>query len=208
MNPETWMLFALTEFVLSLTPGPAVLFVLSQGVSRGGAKSVWSSIGILAANAFYFGLSATGIGALILTSYQLFFAVKWIGAIYLLWLGIKAFIGKSQPILVADSPKTPVSRLVLNGFILQAANPKALLFFSALLPQFIDPSLPVASQILILGVTSILIEFLVLATYGLIAGRLVKLTHRSIYQSLSNRISSALLIAAGLGLAAVRRSTR
>jgi homoserine/homoserine lactone efflux protein len=130
------------------------------------------------------------------------------GAVYLIWLGAKALTSKSQPTLVANTAKAPVSRLMLSGFILQAANPKALLFFSALLPQFIDPAGSVSSQILILGLTSILIEFLVLATYGLIAGRLVKMTQRSLYESLSNRISGALLIAAGLGLAAVKRSNR
>ena len=77
MKWEVWLLFVMTEAVLSLTPGPAVLYVLSQAIRRGPAKSVWASWGILSANAAYFVLSATSLGAVIVASYKLFFLIKW-----------------------------------------------------------------------------------------------------------------------------------
>src|SRR5438874_11123729 len=94
MNWKIWLLFVMTEAVLSVTPGPAVLYVLSQGIRRGPAKSVWASWGILSANTMYFILSATSLGAVIVASYKLFFLIKWLGAAYLVCLGIASFFGK------------------------------------------------------------------------------------------------------------------
>jgi homoserine/homoserine lactone efflux protein len=80
MTIETWLLFCVTETVLCFTPGPAVLLVLSLSLTTGAGAGVGASLGILAANAFYFLLSATGVGAVLLASYELFFLIKWIGA--------------------------------------------------------------------------------------------------------------------------------
>jgi homoserine/homoserine lactone efflux protein len=210
MSWQIWALFALTEAVLSLTPGPAVLLVLSQALTRGPAKSVWSSCGILAANGMYFAISATGLGAVIVASHDLFFAVKWIGAAYLVYLGLSAFFGKggASAAVAANGKARPASawRLLSNGFVLQAANPKALIFFTALLPQFIDPAGSIPLQILILGATSILVEFVILAVYGMIAGQAQRFATRPRFVRWTDRVAGSLLIGAGVGLAAIRRS--
>jgi homoserine/homoserine lactone efflux protein len=132
MTWQVWTFFAVTETALCFLPGPAVLFVLSQALNRGARLTIWSILGIIAANTVYFVLSATGIGAILVASYDVFFAVKWIGAAYLIWLGVTAFFGRSQILSVAPAApsRAPIGRMFVNGFILQMSNPKALLFFT------------------------------------------------------------------------------
>jgi homoserine/homoserine lactone efflux protein len=205
---EIWFLFVITEAVLSITPGPAVLFVLSQGIRRGAGKSVWASLGILSANAMYFALSATSLGALIVASYDLFFLVKWAGAAYLIYLGIQCFTSKSSMLTLPDEGTRTRSdlRIWRDAFILQGANPKALLFFTAILPQFIDPTFSIALQVLILGASSIVVEFFILLAYGQLAGRTLSWVKNPRFEKISNRVAGGLLIGAGLGLARLRRT--
>lgn len=208
MSWEIWALFAVTETALCFTPGPAVLLVLSQGLARGTGSSVWSNLGILAGNTMYFVLSATSLGAVLLASYELFSVIRWVGAAYLVWLGVTAFIGKSPVFSVSPSTTTPTrrGRVFVNGFILQASNPKALVFFTALLPQFIDPHTGVVTQVTILAVTSVVIEFFVLLAYGALAGRLTEVAKRPRFATLANRIAGSMLIGAGVGVARLRRA--
>jgi threonine/homoserine/homoserine lactone efflux protein len=204
---ETWALFAVTETALCFTPGPAVLLVLSQGLTRGTGPSVYANLGILAGNACYFALSATGLGAVLVASYELFSAIRWVGAAYLVWLGVTAFFGTSAVLAVGSAAPTSPTRTFVNGVVLQVANPKALVFFVALLPQFIDPRGSVLAQVAILGVTSVVIEFFVLLAYGALAGRLTSVAARPRFQTLANRVAGTMLVAAGVSVALQRRTT-
>lgn len=208
MTWQIWLFFVATEAVLSMTPGPAVLYVLSQAIGRGSGKSVWASWGILSANAMYFALSATSLGAVIVASYKLFFLIKWAGAAYLVYLGLASFFGKSSVLTLPESNGSARGgpRILRDGFFLQAANPKAILFFTAILPQFINPRHSVAVQILILGVSSILVEFIILFTYGQLAGRALSAARNPRFEKITNRVAGSLLIGAGIGLARLRRT--
>jgi homoserine/homoserine lactone efflux protein len=202
-----WSLFAVTEALLCLTPGPAVLFVLAQGLGRGAGGSLWASLGILAGNTFYFALSATSLGALLVASHDAFFAIKWAGAAYLIWLGLRALRARGTVLAVRPAAGDLRGlRLVARGFAVQAANPKALVFFTALLPQFIDPARSVAFQVGILGATSVVIEFVVLAGYGVLAGRAARLAEAPLVAAWLERAAGVLLLAAGLRMAALRRA--
>jgi threonine/homoserine/homoserine lactone efflux protein len=207
MTWQVWSAFFIIETVLCVTPGPAVLFVLSQALTRGAAKSVWSISGILASNTLYFILSAMGLGAILLASYNLFFAIKWIGAAYLVWLGVSAFLGKSKTLSIRRSDAMPVPRrrLFVNGFILQMSNPKALIFFTAFLPQFINPHAAIVPQVAILALTSGFIEFAVQLAYAMLADSVSHLASQPRFSRISDRVAGSLLIGAGVGMAAIRR---
>jgi threonine/homoserine/homoserine lactone efflux protein len=200
MSWLTWGLFVVMDLALCLTPGPAVLFVLSQGLRHGGRRSLWANLGILSSNTFYFLLSATGLAAVLVASHQVFTLVKWCGAAYLIYLGVRLLLAPGQS--AADFPAGTRSgwHVLRQGFVLQAANPKALLFFVALLPQFIDPSGSVGLQVGILAVTSIAIEFVVLAGYGLAAGRLAGWARRPGVVRVTDRVAGSLLVGAGVSL--------
>jgi homoserine/homoserine lactone efflux protein len=195
------LLFAATELLLSMTPGPAVLLVVSQGIRKGFRASRGGAAGILTGNAIYFALSAAGLGALLIASKRVFGILQIAGAAYLVLLGLKMLIKPGGPVdTTAEAGDRGIGNF-LQGLFTQLANPKAIVFFAALLPQFVDPTRPVAIQLLVLGVISILVELPVLLFYGWAADR-----GRSLYgrhAPLFERLAGACLIAAGAKLAAM-----
>jgi homoserine/homoserine lactone efflux protein len=207
MTFKLWLVFAATEFLLSMTPGPGVLLIISQGMKFGGRASIKGTLGIQTANTLYFILSAAGLGALLLASAQLFQIIKWIGVGYLIFLGIKMLLSKgelSERLEQASSRK--ISRkLFSQGLITQLANPKAIVFFTALLPQFIAPGENVLLQFFILSMTAIVVEFPVLAIYGWVAERGRRLIPKGRFAALPDRIAGMFLIGTGIGLAAIRK---
>jgi homoserine/homoserine lactone efflux protein len=186
MTLNTWLLFLVMETALSLSPGPAVFYTVSQGARGGLARALPAALGILSANAIYFALSATSLGALIAASARFFTVAKWAGAAYLVYLGIRALAsaGHSQAVALNGGAQASVPdfsdrrRVYLGALTLQLANPKALLFFLALLPQFIDLKFAVAPQMLILTATSMIPEFLILMSYGWLAHHAVRASAR------------------------------
>jgi homoserine/homoserine lactone efflux protein len=201
-------MFVLTEGALTVAPGPAVLFVVSQGLRSGSAGALWSATGILVANTCYFAVSGTGVGALLVASGPLFMAIKWAGAGYLLYLGAVALLRPPLPPgarVGADGADAGRRATFLRGLLLQLSNPKALLFFVAILPQFIDRSRPVVLQILILGITSIVLEFAVLAGYGAAAARSARTLMQPRFAMATSRLGGVLLVGAALGVLRIGR---
>lgn len=200
MTLETWLLFCMTETVLCLLPGPAVLYVVSVALGRGVRPGIGATLGILAGNTWYFALSATGVAAVILASSSLFSALKLAGAAYLVWLGLRMLFGHQGASSAAVVTASTARKTFLRGFLIQTGNPKALIFFVALLPQFIHPESAIGWQILVLGASSVLIEFLVLGLYAVVATRAGQLAGAHLAGPLE-RIGGGLLIAAGARLA-------
>lgn len=221
MNVENLLLFAVTEFLLSLTPGPAVLLVIGLSLRQGFRTGLFTTFGILATNAFFFSLSALGIGALILASGALFTALKWIGAAYLVYLGIsmlvpllRRFFSRSNDEAAIDleesrrgAPREPLSpsRAFWKGFSLQASNPKNLAFFVAILPQFITPGDNVALQMLAMGLISATLELPILVVYGAASAFSARLMRERLITWIEG-IGGGVLIGLGAALAVSKRS--
>ena len=137
------------------------------------ARSLFASFGVLTANAIYFAVSATALGAVLIASTPFFVPVKWLGALYLIYIGVSAILGRASPITTSNAPirDRSAGSIYLSGLMLQLANPKTLIFFVAILPQFVDPSLPIGAQMLWLAAGSIVPELLILGGYGYLASR-------------------------------------
>ncbi len=205
MTLETWLLFCATEAVLCLIPGPAVLCVVSAALTRGSRHGFNASWGILAANTAYFVLSATSLGAVLLASRTVFTVIKWAGAAYLIYLGARMVFTRRAK-WVANEPAEALSSRgsFWNGFVVQIANPKAIVFFTALLPQFINPDGPIARQIFILAISSIVIELGVLSIYVLACRSARRWVRGGRMGGVLERVGGLLLILAGARLAAMR----
>src|SRR5579863_3037452 len=167
MHLATLIAFIVLEFVLCLIPGPAVMAVV--GAALGGDKAGFpTALGILTGNTFYFIVTALGIASVLLASHEAFTIVKWCGAGYLSYLGVRSILGKDDVHLPATADGWRSQRSArgwLTGTVTQLANPKAFVFYGAILPQFIDPHSPIGAQVLILGVAGLAVELVVLSGY-------------------------------------------
>ena len=203
MTFEHWLLFATTEFIAYLVPGPAVLLIVSQALAFCVHSSFWGMQGILLAEVMFFVLSSMGPGLLLLSSHNLFLMIKWAGAAYLVWLGIQTIRGRGDAIEVASDHSSSVNacKATVKGFITNAANPKTLLVYVAILPQFINPALPATPQFLILGVTSISMGVIVFAMYAFASERMVISLRSPRLVGYTQVGSGTLLIGVGTGVA-------
>lgn len=173
MTLATWLLYVAAVLVLTVTPGPSVLMCLSTSVQHGPRRAMAAALGSTTAIAGIMLLSMLGLGTVLAASDVLFSALKWLGAGYLAYLGITALLSKASNLTVpnAELPQADAKSLFARGLLVGASNPKALLFFGALLPQFIDPTAPQFGQFLILGITFVSFELFWLTVYAVTAAR-------------------------------------
>lgn len=205
MKFEVWIAYVLTEIIIDLTPGPAVMLVSSLGMKYGTKPSFFGALGISCGNLLYFILSALGLGTLILAAGDLFKYIQWAGAIYLIWTGLsmiyQSFLNKITIIQSINHGSLDVKKTFLQGFITQSTNPKAVLFFIALLPQFLNTSTNVGFQFFILGTTTIVLETSVLAFYGWLAHKgSEKIAGNVLFKIWQDRLAGAILVGIGIHL--------
>jgi len=210
MDLNTWVAFAVLETILCVTPGPAVLFTVGSTLGRGRSAGFAAMSGIVTGNTIYFVLSATSLGAILLASYEVFTVVRWVGAAYLVYLGLRAIFGRHDALRDENwngRETTESARpSFIGGTMTQLSNPKALIFFTALLPQFIDPRHWVIGQVTILGVTSQVIEAIVMTCYIVLASGVARSAKKSAVAGIFERLAGLFLIGAALKLALTKRT--
>lgn len=212
MSFQNYWLFLPACFALNMAFGPNNVLSLSNGARDGMRYSILAAFGRLLAFAAMIAISGLGLGALLLASETLFTLLKFGGAAYLVWLGIKLF--RASPVALAgaadkiqaslETPADKLRRLARQEFLVAAGNPKAILIFTAFFPQFVDRSAYAASFV-VLGATFLLLELIAIAIYAAIGARLGSFTNAAGRFRWFNRASGALMIGFGLLLAFLRR---
>ena len=205
MSFEIWMIYLATVLAFMVTPGPSHLLMLSNSMVHGFRPALSTAAGDLSANALQMLAAGLGLSAILFASKDALTLVKWAGVAYLIWMGLRMWRQAGSE--TKPSAATSKRALWWQGFITSAANPKAVVFFAALFPQFITPEAPLVPQLLILSVTYIAIDGAFLASYGAGAGWLSsRLRDRG--AALIQRIGATFLIGAALllGLKTLRET--
>jgi threonine/homoserine/homoserine lactone efflux protein len=175
-----WGLFVVASLVLLLTPGPAVLFIVARSIQQGRTAGFVSVIGIHFGTIVHILAAAVGLSALIVSSALVFAIVKYLGAAYLIWMGIRTLMAKDPDPRIPVVSAEPLHRAFRDGFVVNLFNPKTAIFFLAFLPQFVDPARGgLHWQILILGLTFMGLGILSDGMFALVAGAAGDFLHRS-----------------------------
>jgi len=208
MNLHLYLAYCLAVAILVLLPGPIVTLVIANSLSQGSRSGLATVAGASLGNAILLGATAVGLVAFLALLSEIFQIVRWAGAIYLIWLGIRAWrTHGGQGTLVAPAAKRSLRGLFLQGFLVAITNPKAIVFYIAFLPQFVDSRLPASRQLTVMIGTMIIMALLSDSAYALLAGRARGWFTAPERRRLQSRISGALLIGVGCGLLLARRGS-
>jgi homoserine/homoserine lactone efflux protein len=204
MNWSLFAAFLAIAVVLYVTPGPIVTLVVTTGARDGIRAALMTVAGGATGNALLLACIAFGLSWILQTSAEIFDYLRWIGAAYLIWLGVMALRhpGSSAE---ATAPRSRVH--AWRGFVIAFTNPKTIAFFTAFLPQFIDPSLPVERQLAVMCASSVLLGGLLDSGWGIAAGLGRAWFMKPSRTKLLNRISGLVLIGGGIWLSLARRSS-
>ena len=195
MTSETYLIYlgVLAAF-FATPPDTSQLLIISNSLRHGMRRSMATVAGDLSANALQMTLAAFGLTAVVAANADALWVVKWLGVAYLVWIGLRLMLSRPSAV---EQAATSGSKLFRQGFVTSSANPYAVVFFGALFPQFVDPAAPILPQLLVLGVTYLVVDGIILVLWGWAAvrslGRVKALTGVWI-----NRISGALMIGAAV----------
>ena len=212
MALNVWLSFCIAGLLISLSPGPGAVFAMATGAERGYLRALPGVAGMQVGVALQLLVVAVGLGALLATSQHAFDAIKWFGALYLIWLGWKQFAGAKAgagqdglPDRVDAGVAGSATRLFMQGVLVNASNPKATIFLLAVLPQFIDSSHSLTEQYLVIMATLSVIDVMVMSGYVLLASRVLGLLRSPRNVRWIDRGFGTLFIAAGIALAGWKR---
>jgi homoserine/homoserine lactone efflux protein len=203
MNYHLFSAFLLITFVLVIVPGPIVTLIIATGATRGVGAALLTTAGSTVGNALLLTCIALGLNWILKTSSEVFEVMRWIGAAYLVWLGIQSWRhagGNGE----AVSPRGHV--YLWRGFAVAITNPKTIAFFTAFLPQFVDPNLPVGYQLAVMCAISVAMAAVTDAGWAIAAGASRRLFLKRAPARWLGRLSGVALIGGGVWLSLVRRS--
>ncbi len=198
---ETYLVYLAAVAVFFATPpDTSQLLIISNSAKHGLRRSAFTIAGDLTANSLQMTAAAFGLAAIIATSASAFTWIKWLGVAYLVWIGVQLILAKDKSDPVEANTSSQSFRLFRQGFVTSMANPFAVVFFGALFPQFIDPALPVLPQLLILGVTYLVVDGVILLIWGWLGARAARALKKFSF-GLINKLCGALMVAAAALLA-------
>jgi threonine/homoserine/homoserine lactone efflux protein len=204
---ETLIVFTAAAFVLTASPGPSNLYVLARSVSQGYRAGLVAALGLAAGGLVHVAGAALGLAALFHHSAMAFTILKYVGAAYLVWLGIQCFRDGSAATPVKPAAPRPLGRIFRESVLVEMLNPKVALFFLAFLPQFVDPTAgPIVWQTLILGLIVTAIALPCDVAVAVLSARIAGLLRRRpVWMKIQNWISGTILIGLGAAMALARR---
>jgi threonine/homoserine/homoserine lactone efflux protein len=208
MSLDQYGLYLVAVLIAVLTPGPAVMLGITNSIRHNTTTSFIGALGCVSATGLMGALSAMGLGAMIMASAILFDLIRFAGAAYLIWLGIKIWRASGNPpvdvVSEQSMPHPGYLRCYLRGFLISASNPKSIAFFTALFPMFLDPEAPLMTQFAVLDTTFVLLSFASIMGYSFLAARSKNVLLGSARRWF-NRVAGGIFISFGLALAASHR---
>lgn len=201
MSLDLWLGFALASAIAVAIPGPVVIFVIGRTATGGWRSAMPTVAGVVLGDALALAATLAGLGAILATSAAAFTVLKWAGAVYLIWLGVKLWRAP-----VGEPAALPARRAFRDAFVVTVLNPKSIGFFVAFIPQFLDPARTYATQALVILLTFVGIGAVNVLLYATLASRLGQGIRRPGVRAWFNRAGGTALIGAGLATAAMRRA--
>ncbi|MCP4980320.1 MAG: LysE family translocator [Gammaproteobacteria bacterium] len=210
MPLELWLAYVATSTVVLAIPGPTILLVLSYSIAQGRRATLPVVTGVALGDSVAITLSLVGLGTLLAASAFWFTVIKWMGGLYLIYLGLKLLHTAARPTPTQSEQadqmgESPVRKLFGNAFIVTALNPKSIVFFIALLPQFISSAHPVVPQLWILGVTFVVLATAGATSYALFATTIRRFLASSRAQKTYGLVGGGLLCGAGVWALSAKR---
>lgn len=207
MDLAVWLTYLLATIILSITPGPGVFSSISSGLNHGFRLGLWNGIGMQAASVVCITVVAIGLGAILIASEGLFTIVKWLGVAYLIYLGIVTWRAEPKAFEAnTNDGAGSAHEVFMRGFLVNMTNPKGIIFFAAILPQFIDVARPQLTQYLILGATTLVTDTAIMLAYTALAARVLRVMREPAHLRWVNRGLGGMFVAAGVALAGFRRA--
>jgi threonine/homoserine/homoserine lactone efflux protein len=201
LTPESLLAFAVGMTLLSLSPGPGLAAILSRTWTSGLGAGFAVTAGLVVGDFLFLGIAAIGLTAIATTLGPLFQIVKYAGALYLIWLGVKLILAASKPLTVEASPPVHLGRDVGMGLLVTLGNPKPILFYSALLPTFLDVTAIGIGDFLLLGAVVVAVSFTVYGGYMVLADRSRRMLASTAVVRRLNQATGAVLVGSGIVVA-------